>query len=310
MRVLVTGASGFVGRALVIALATSGHEVRAATRRRLGPFDFPAGVEIMPHADLASPIDWLPLLANVDAVVHLAGIAHVGSDVPDALYDRVNHVATAELAAAANRTGVQRFVFVSSVRAQSGPIADHVLTEADEPRPTDAYGRSKLAAEAAVRASDVPFAILRPVLIYGPGVKGNFAALAQLASLPLPLPFGSFHNKRSLLSNDNLVAATEFVLRDCASSGETYLVADPEPVSLAEIITSLRHGLDRSPALLPVPLWTVRAALKMVGQSTMWDRLSGNLMVDPKKLLTAGWRPTSDTKTAVEAFSRATRYRL
>ena len=128
--------------------------------------------------------------AGIDAVVHLAGIAHAGPGVAEERYDRVNHRATAALAVAAHDAGVSRFVFVSSIRAQTGPAAERVVSERDTPRPTDAYGRSKLAAERAVAASGVPFTILRPVLVYGPGVKGNLRALMRLAALPIPLPFG------------------------------------------------------------------------------------------------------------------------
>jgi len=120
--------------------------------------------------DLAKPVFWSPLIAGMDAVVHLAGIAHVGPGVTEQTYDRVNHLATAELARAAAAAGVRRLVFLSSIRAQTSATADRPLSEADEPRPTDDYGRSKLAAETAVRASGVPCIILRPTLVYGPGV--------------------------------------------------------------------------------------------------------------------------------------------
>jgi nucleoside-diphosphate-sugar epimerase len=267
----------------------------------------PAGVAVILHGDLASPVDWTPLLAGVEAVVHLAGIAHVGPDIPEARYDCINRHATAELAAAAKRAGVQRFVFVSSIRAQSGPTADHALTEADEPRPSDAYGRSKLAAEAALRASGVPFTILRPVLIYGSGVKGNLAALARLAASHLPLPFGSFRNRRSLLSRDNLIAAVEFVLGNPASRDELYVVADARPISLADIITALRRGLGRPPGLLTVPAPLVGLALWISGNAALWSRLNGDLVVDPSKLIGAGWRPASDTPTALAEVARAMR---
>src|SRR5262249_25132734 len=131
-----------------------------------------------------------------------AGIAHVGSDIPDATYDRVNHVASAHLAAAARRANVAHFVYMSSVRAQSGPATERALTETDEPQPTDAYGRSKRDAEVAVRSSGVPYSILRPVVVYGPGVKGNIASLMRLTDTPWPLPFGAFANQRSLLALD------------------------------------------------------------------------------------------------------------
>jgi UDP-glucose 4-epimerase len=223
-RTLVTGASGFIGRAVVTAFARRGVALRAAVRRPPQP-PFPAAIEVVQHPDLAQPIDWRPLLDDIDQVIHLAGIAHIDRGVAPELYDRVNRLATAQLAAAA--AGVKHFVFVSSIRAQNGPAADHALTERDPATPTDAYGRSKLAAEAAVRAAGVPFTILRPALLYGPGVKGNFALLARAAASPLPLPVKDLDNRRSLLGIDNFISALAFVLATPATLGETYVVADP-----------------------------------------------------------------------------------
>ncbi len=145
-RTLVTGASGFIGRAVMAAFAQRGDVLRAAVRRPPQP-PFPAAIEVVQHPDLAQPIDWRPLLDGIDQVIHLAGIAHLGRGVAPELYDRVNRLATAQLAAAAAAAGVRHFVFVSSIRAQSGPAADHALTERDPPAPSDAYGRSKLAAD-------------------------------------------------------------------------------------------------------------------------------------------------------------------
>ena len=218
MRVLVTGASGFVGRALVNDLAAQGHRVRAAMRQ---PADiFAREVEVVAVSDLARPIEWWPLLRDMEAVVHLAGIAHAGSGIAEEVYDRINRTATAGLAAAAAKAGIRRLVFVSSIRAQAGASSDHVLTEDDPPHPTDAYGRSKLAAEAAVRTSNVPFTILRPVLIYGPGVKGNLASLLDLVGSPWPLPFGALRNRRSLLARENLVAAIHLSLAEPATAAQ------------------------------------------------------------------------------------------
>jgi len=298
MKVLVTGATGFVGRAVVAALVADGDEVRAAVRHAPAP-PLPHGVVVATHGDLAGPVDWEPLLAGIDSVVHLAGIAHAGPGIAEDRHDCVNHRATAALADAARAAGVARFVFVSSIRAQTGPAADHVVTEADEPRPTDPYGRSKLAAERAVERSGVPFTILRPVLVYGSGVKGNLRALMRLAALPVPLPFGALAARRSLLSLANLVAAIGFVLRHDACAGETYVVADPAPVTIAEIVAALRHGMDRKPGLVAVPPALLRLALVVLGRGANWEQVNGALVVEPMKLMAAGWRPDGDTRHAL-----------
>ena len=304
MRVLVTGASGFVGTPLTAALAHAGYAVRAAVRDRRG-LTFPPGVEPAALPDLAQPADWVPLVAGVDAVVHLAAIAHVGDDISDATYDRVNHLAAAELARAAAAAGVQRFVFMSSTRAQAGAAADHPLRETDEPHPTDAYGRAKLAAEAAVRAAGVPYTILRPGLVYGPGAKGNLAALMRLAALPLPLPFAAFSNKRSLLALDNLVAAVRFALEDARAANETFLVADPEAITVAQLVATMRAASGRRPWLVPVPRGLLGAALGLIGKRDAFDRLAGPLVVDASKLRSAGWKPVIDTGTAIRQMVQA-----
>jgi nucleoside-diphosphate-sugar epimerase len=311
MKVLVTGASGFVGHAVAAALAAQGDEVHAAIRARpdaasddsTGPA-FPHGVTIVRHGDLGAAVDWTGLLAGIDAVVHLAGIAHAGPGIAEERYDRVNHRATAALAAAARDAGVSRFVFISSIRAQTGPAADHVVSERDTPRPTDAYGRSKLAAERAVAASGVRSTILRPVLVYGPGVKGNLRALMRLAALPIPLPFGALEARRSLVSVANLASAIGFVLREPACAGETYVVADPEPLTIGEIVTALRHGRGKPPGLVAVPEALLRLALTAVGRGINWEQISGGLVADPAKLTAAGWRPERDTMKALAAIVR------
>ena len=302
MRVLVTGASGFLGRALVAALAREGVHVCAAMREEAA--GFPANVEVVRHGDLATRIQWRTLLSGIDCVVHLAGIAHARPGIPDRVYDEINHRATAELAAAAQRAGVKRLVFVSSIRAQSGPAARDILTEADEPRPTDAYGASKLAAERAVQASGVPYTILRPVLVYGPGVKGNFAALVRLAARKVPLPFGASVNRRSLLDRDGLVRAVAFVLGTRAAAGQIYIVADPAPISLKDLITALRRGFGRPAWLVPVPRAALRAALRMTGHGEDIARIDGELIASPAKLIAAGWPPPADTGVALERMAR------
>jgi nucleoside-diphosphate-sugar epimerase len=305
-RLLVTGATGFVGRAVVTAFAKRGDTVRAAARRLPQP-PFTAGVEVVQHPDLSQAFDWTPALDGVEQVIHLAGIAHTGRGVAPELYDRVNHLATAELAAAAARAGVRQFVYVSSIRAQSGAAADHALTERDAAAPTDAYGRSKLAAETAVRAAGVPFTILRPALFYGPGVKGNFALLLRAARSRWPLPVRDFVNRRSLLGIDNFISALEFVLSTPAALGETYVVADPGmPPRLADMMATLRKAAGRRwPLVVPMPTHSLETPLRLLHRDDVWDRLGGNLRVDPGKLIAAGWQPAHDTRSGLVALMKA-----
>jgi nucleoside-diphosphate-sugar epimerase len=302
-RILVTGASGFLGRALVSALAADGWAVRAAMRRAAPGFGPP--IEVVPLPDLAEPFDWGPLLTGVDIVIHLAGIAHTGRGVSEQRYDRVNRAATAELAAAAASAGIKRLIFMSSISAQSSPAADHVLTEADDPQPTSGYGRSKLAAEAAVAASGVPFTILRPVVIYGPDAKGNIRTMLRAARSAWPLPFASFNNPRSLLSIDNLIAAVRLVVTSRATLGQTYVVADPTPLALSQMLTMLRAAEGRPPRLFPVPQRLFAAVLAAFRRSDLWDRLGGSLVVEPAKLIAAGWTPVADPGVAFATLARA-----
>jgi UDP-glucose 4-epimerase len=303
-RILVTGASGFIGRAVVAALAKDGHAVRAAVRHPAPAF--PTNVEIVQIGDLAEPIDWSPLLAGIDVTIHLAGIAHIGPRVGAALYDRVNHLATAQLATAAARAGISRLIFMSSIRAQSGPAADHALTERDPPAPTDAYGRSKLAAEQAIRNAGLSFTVLRPVLIYGPGVKGNLAMLASAAATRLPLPVKDFVNRRSLLGIDNLISALECVLSSPQTVGETYVVADPGmALKLGDIIATIRQAKGRRPFLVSMSTDYLKWPLRALRRNDVWDRIGGNLRVDPGKLIAAGWQPLHDTRAGLTTMVQA-----
>jgi nucleoside-diphosphate-sugar epimerase len=302
--VLVTGSSGFVGRRLVAALAGAGYRVLAASRTP-SPAGLRDGVQVVRLPNLAERIDWDPLLAEVAYVVHLAGVAHRGAAVSEEMYDRINHVAVADLAAAAAKTGLARLIFISSIGSQSGPASERVLTEADEPRPTTGYGRSKLAAETALRASGVPHTILRPVLIYGPNAPGNMRLLVGLAAASWPLPFGALTGRRSLLAVDNLIGAIQLAMKSPATKNETYVIADLEALTLPEIIAVLRMAVNRPPRLLPVPPWILAGALRMIGQGDLWQRLGGSLIANPAKLVAAGWRPALGTREGLSAMMRA-----
>jgi nucleoside-diphosphate-sugar epimerase len=302
--VLVTGASGFVGRQLVTALAGAGHNVIAASRNPYA-VGFPDRVRIVRLPDLAQTVDWAPLLAGVAYVVHLAGVAHRGAAVSDAMYDRINHLAVADLAAAAAKAGVARLIFISSIGSQTGPASEQVLSEADQPRPTTAYGRSKLAAELALRSSGTAHTILRPVLIYGPDAPGNMGTLVRLAAAPWPLPFATLTGQRSLLAVDNLVSAIAFAMHSPATKDETYVVADTDALALPEIIRVLRAAIDRPSRLFAVPQSLLANGLRLVRQEELWRRLGGSLVVSPAKLIAAGWRPVVATRDGLTAMMRS-----
>lgn len=304
MKVLVTGASGVIGRPLTAALTGAGFAVRAAVRSPRADM-FPASVEVARLGDLSEPVDWTPFLAGMDAVVHLAGIAHIGTDNSEAAYDRINHVATAELARAAAAASIRRFVFASSIRAMTGTHTDHPLSESDAPRPSEPYGRSKLAAEEAVRAAGVPYTILRPVLVYTPDAKGNLAQLIALARAPLPVPFARLAGRRSLLAVENLIAAVRFALEDARATNETFIVSDPQAVTVPEIIAICRAALGRPPGLFPMPPALFALLFAAIGQREKWDRLAGSLEAPPVKLLAAGWRPVRDTRSGIAAMIQA-----
>jgi len=179
------------------------------------------------------------------------------------------------------------------------------IHEQDEPRPTNQYGRSKLAAEQAVQAAGVPFTIFRPVVIYGPHPKGNIRTLVRLARSSLPLPVASFTSRRSVLAVDNLISAIIFALNNPVTIGETYLVADSKAMTIGEILTMLRKIQGRSSSTISVPQVIVRLLLIMCGRKDVWVRLSGDLVVDTSKLESVGWRPAIDTYEGLRGMMRA-----
>lgn len=286
--ILITGASGFLGRRLTRHLAAQGHRIRAAARRP-DVIATQANVTPAPMPDLMHPADWGPLLAGASHVVHLAGIAH--RPATDQEHERGNHHAVVELAEAAAAAGIAQLVFVSSIAAQTPAWADHTLRETDRPRPNSPYGQAKLAAERAIAASGVPFTILRPVAIDGAHARGNPALIRRLARTPLPLPLGGLRNRRSILSVENFSSAVSTMLGNPAALGETFIAADPEALTVGEMIARLRRAAGRSPGLFSVPAPLLRLAVTAAGGRGMWQRLSGPLQADPGKLIRLGWRP-------------------
>ena len=298
-RLLVTGATGFIGQHLVPALVGQGHRVVAAVRR---PMTLSPSVDQVLIKDLADGVDWMPLLQGIDVVIHLAALVHQRHDVKEALFEKINRQATADLARATARAGA-RLIFVSSVAAQSASSSDRVLTENDPCLPSTAYGRSKLNAEIDIAASGGQYVILRPTLVYGRGAKGNMRKLIRLARLPLPLPFGALTNKRSLLAIENLISAIGFLVQRDEIRNEVFLVADATPVSLPEIIARLRHGMGRPANLISIPPALLSDFFRMWRMSEQWEKLAGNLTVSVAKLNGIGYAPVIATPEGLAAMT-------
>lgn len=300
--VLVTGATGFIGRIVTQALVQAGYRVRAASRTG-GPVAGAAESVRLPEPPYHAG-QWGGVLVGAAHIVHCAGIAHTRLPLAYADYRVANAELPGALAKAAAQAVPGRFVFISSIRAMSGPGSPIVLDETVAPAPTDDYGRSKLEGERLVEAAygaDDRCLILRPTLVYGPGVKGNLAALARLARLPLPLPLGGLTAKRSLLDVASLAEAILHLLTAPAGVAGTYLVCDREPVSTAEIVAALQSELARGPRLFAIP---DRALAVLMALARRRNALTFPLVADPARLTATGWAPADDTLARLRAYAR------
>lgn len=252
--------------------------------------------------DLRTAANWTPLLSGVDTVVHTAAIAHT-ANIDDTIYDAVNAKAVEDLARAAHGR-VERVVFLSSIRAQTGSSSESPLTELDQPHPTDAYGRSKLAAERALLAH-TQAVVLRPVLVVGSNARGNLRTMLDTAALPLPLPFASLTARRSVVASVDLCRAISHVLSGPEHVAQTYIVAHPVPISVAEMFAALRTGLGRRPKLFPVAASLFRSGLRLAGKKSASDRLFGDLVASPSKLMGTGWMPKIAPHAALAEMAAA-----
>ena len=313
--VLVTGANGFVGRALIRRLLADGRTVRAAVRRSLPPgASLPCPVSIV--GEIGPETAWADALGGVDAVVHLAAAVHrfhAAAGEADREYRRVNVDGTRALAEACAQSGVRRFVLVSTVKVHGESTHGHPVTEADPPAPEDPYGISKWEAEQALKqiAQDAGMesVVLRPPLIYGPGVRANFHALVEAVRRGVPLPLGAVQNRRSIVFVENFVDAVDRCL-DCEqAAGETFLVDDGAPVSTSALIRALAESMGRSARLLPVPPAWLRTLGRLTGRSATVDRLLSDLEVDSSKLRRlCGWTPPFDLSAGLRETVAETSY--
>lgn len=296
MQVLLTGVNGFVGRATAQCLLTAGHRVRG-TVRSASQAAIP-GVEVFTVGDCGPETAWALALSGVDTVIHLAARVHLMADRatdPLAAFRLVNVAGTEQLAREAVKAGVRRLVFVSSIKVlgEESPTA----YQAGAPyNPQDPYAVSKMEAELALRQvaseTELEVVIVRPPLVYGPGVKANFLRLLQLVNGGVPLPLASIHNHRSLLSVDNLADALLCCATHPAAAGKTYLVSDGEDVSTPELIRRCAQALGVSARLVPCPVALLRLAGKLTGRYAAVERLSGSLVVDGSAIRQElGWVP-------------------
>jgi nucleoside-diphosphate-sugar epimerase len=302
MLLALTGATGFIGQHLLRDLPRRGYRIRVLLRR---PVSLPTQTASAVIGDLARPQNMSAALEGVEAVIHSAGLPHGMTGVPEDDYRVLNTEATIGLARAARRAGAKRFIFLSSIRAQCGPTAETVLTETLEPRPTDAYGRSKLAAERRLAELDIDWVSLRATLVYGPGVRGNMARLIRLARSPLPLPLASFKGRRSLLALENLSAAIEAVLAVGGPLRRVLIAADPQALTVAEMIEAMRGGLGRRANVFPLPPRLPEILLRAAGQCEIYDRMSGSLVGDPSVLTSLGWTPPVTTPAGLSKLMQA-----
>jgi len=250
--------------------------------------------------------------AGADAVVHLAARTHVMQETAadaEAAYRRTNVDATRRLAEAAVRSGVRRFIFLSSIKVNGEATHGTPYSEASRPAPEDAYGRSKLAAEQALTAAAgtaMETVILRPPLLYGPGVKGNLLTLMRALARGIPLPLGALDNRRSLLGIENLVSALTLALTHPAAAGRTFLVADGEDLSSPQLARLIAAGLDTPARLLPVPAPLLRFAGALTDKRAAVARLTGSLQIDGRAIRgTLGWQPPVP---AAEGLARMARW--
>ncbi|HEV7372046.1 NAD-dependent epimerase/dehydratase family protein [Arenibaculum sp.] len=304
-RVLVTGATGFVGRRLVERLLADGIAVRATVRR---PNGIPVA-DAVQVGEIGADTDWTTALQGIDVVVHLAARVHILHDeAADALaaFRRTNVEGTRQLAVSAARAGIGRVILVSSVKALADQSGKRPLTDDDIPRPGTPYGVSKLEAERALedacRGTGTEWTALRPPLVYGPGVGANFGQLLALCQRRLPLPLGSIGNRRSLIAVDNLVDAVLRCIDHPAAAGRSFLVHDGPSPSTPDLVRTLSSALSHRARLFPVPPLLLRAALHAAGRPDAFDRIAGSLHVDDSPFRRAcGWLPPLPQDAALRA---------
>lgn len=302
MRVLVTGADGFVGKVLCRKLREAQYSVRAALwsaedySRARG--DLPDGIDAVLVGDIGTDVDWEGPLRGIEVVIHLAARVHVMHEhSADSLgeFRRINTRGTERLAWMAAEHGVRRLVFVSTIKVNGEQTFDKPFTETDVPSPNDAYAVSKWEAELALMAisakTQMEGVIVRPPLVYGPGVRGNFLRLLGLVHAGLPLPLKSANNRRSLIGVENLAHFLVHCVEHPSAASNTFLISDGEDISTAELVRRLSYHLGREDRLFPCPENVLRNMGRCFRRADLVDRLFGSLVVSSERAVDVlGWR--------------------
>lgn len=306
MKILVTGATGFVGRALCVALIRQGFNVLAAVREAASI----EGCLAVVVGDINSTTNWATALPSVDVVVHLAARAHIMNDLardPLAEFRKVNVDGTLNLAHQAAQEGIRRFVFISSIGVNGlFTFNGDSFNERDLPNPHNAYAISKWEAEQGLhqiaQKTGLEVVIVRPPLIYGAGAKGNLAQMVSIVTRGVPLPFSSVNNKRSLIYVGNLVDALLLCATHPAAAGQTYLVSDDEEVSTPDLLRKLALAIGKKPRLFSFPADLLRLAGLLTGKSEQVSRLLGSLRIDSGKIRSElGWEPPFSLEDGIKA---------
>lgn len=296
-QVLVTGASGFVGRPLCEEMLRQKLQIVASVNSRCS---FPFGVDLADVGAITGQTNWTDVLYDVNAVIHLAARVHVMHDAdidPLAKFRAVNVEGTLKLARQAAEAGVQRFIFLSSIKVNGEQtLSEKQFTELDSPAPQDAYAITKWEAEQGLlkiaQKSRMEVVIIRPPLVYGPGVKANFLTMMRWLHKRIPLPLGAIHNQRSLVALDNLVDLIITCLDHPAAANQVFLAGDGEDLSTPELLRRLGLAMGKPVRLLPVPVGLLKSGAALLGKSDMAQRLCESLQVDISKARNLlGWNP-------------------
>lgn len=293
---LITGANGFVGKALAEKLNYMGWETFGAVRSNVEGINYS---HIFVTGEIGGKTDWMEALVEQEVVIHLANRAHVIRDsAADPLYEyrKANVDGTLALARQASEAGVRRFVFISSIKVNGERTAEKPFRPEDPPSPVDPYAVSKWEAEQGLSElsenTGMELVIIRPPLVYGPGVKGNLASMRNIINKGFPLPFAGIHNQRDLIGLGNLIDLITVCISHPKAAGQTFLCSDGTPLSTPELVGYIAQAQNRSPRLFRLPDWVLSIGSSLLGKKDLYERLTGDLQVDMEHTKTQlGWSP-------------------